>query len=289
MNFKKQIIEIEDCNVHSEIVNKSVKILKSALPSYVDFPLKYFLQNNESICLVLKTNKLVDTTFIKNIIANLQDIGIKSLQIHYFESCGKKIMGKGKNQLIFGEQKIQNSDGFFYTSKTFSQLIKKLYYNSLNSTSTFFEISENDLIIDLYCGIGISISIWENSGAQVFGIESNIEAVECAKLNTKNAEILIGSCTQRIPQLIKWLTDKNQNKKFYLYVNPPRTGLDAEILNWILIFKPQKIAYLSCSAGTLCKDLNILTEKDYTVIKITPFDFFPFSIHVETLVFLELN
>ncbi|MEZ5584571.1 MAG: hypothetical protein R3F37_19025 [Candidatus Competibacteraceae bacterium] len=73
-----------------------------------------------------------------------------------------------------------------------------------------------------------------------------------------------------------------------MYVNPPRTGLEPEILDWtIQEYRPARMAYLSCSAGTLHRDLMGLTTAGYAVERIIPYDFFPQTYHVETLVLLR--
>lgn len=73
-----------------------------------------------------------------------------------------------------------------------------------------------------------------------------------------------------------------------LYVNPPRTGLEPEILTWAIDeFRPERLAYLSCSAGTLSRDLRALTVAGYKVEALVPYDFFPQTHHVETLALLR--
>lgn len=52
-------------------------------------------------------------------------------------------------------------------------------------------------------------------------------------------------------------------------------------------YRPKRIAYLSCSAGTLRRDLEGLPVSGYRVVRIIPYDFFPQTYHVETLVLLE--
>lgn len=108
-------------------------------------------------------------------------------------------------------------------------------------------------------------------------------------MNANTSLILRGTCNDRIPQILDFI-EKNTNKKskIHLYINPPRTGLGVELAKTICIeLKPDKIAYLSCSQGTLAKDLNIFTNHECKVIKIKNFDFFPFTQHFESLVFLK--
>jgi 23S rRNA (uracil1939-C5)-methyltransferase len=73
-----------------------------------------------------------------------------------------------------------------------------------------------------------------------------------------------------------------------LYVNPPRTGLESEVLGWAVNeFRPERLAYLSCSAGTLSRDLSGLAGAGYAVEALHPYDFFPQTHHVETLALLR--
>jgi tRNA/tmRNA/rRNA uracil-C5-methylase (TrmA/RlmC/RlmD family) len=130
---------------------------------------------------------------------------------------------------------------------------------------------------------------WAGAGASVVGIESSAEAIGCAARNVPEALVLRGQCHTRIKQIDKIINENNfSDKRRLLYLNPPRTGLGEIVTDWILNeYRPGRIAYLSCSAGTLAKDLNKLTSEEYTVKKIIPYDFFPNTHHVETLVLIQ--
>ena len=79
-----------------------------------------------------------------------------------------------------------------------------------------------------------------------------------------------------------------ESGRFLVFANPPRLGLEPEVVHWLVdVGSPQRIAYLSCSAGTLARDLSVLCDAKYRVCEIQPYDFFPQTHHVETLVFLE--
>ena len=72
-------------------------------------------------------------------------------------------------------------------------------------------------------------------------------------------------------------------------MDPPRKGLDSSVVNLICTKKPIYIAYLSCNPTTLARDLNLfLNLGGYHLEKIIPYDFFPQTTHLETLVFLKL-
>ncbi|MBQ4535896.1 MAG: 23S rRNA (uracil(1939)-C(5))-methyltransferase RlmD [Clostridia bacterium] len=78
---------------------------------------------------------------------------------------------------------------------------------------------------------------------------------------------------------------KNNLEDFILVVDPPRAGLDKKFTAAVLNAKPEKIIYISCNPATLARDLKALSEC-YKISLIEPFDMFPQTKHVETLVVL---
>ena len=105
---------------------------------------------------------------------------------------------------------------------------------------------------------------------------------ECA-----SSPVLRGKCADRIPQLRAWTPATGTR---LLYLNPPRTGLEPAVLAWTTDeYRPERLAYLSCSAGTLSRDLAALVAAGYSVEALLPYDFFPQTHHVETLALLRRN
>jgi 23S rRNA (uracil1939-C5)-methyltransferase len=70
-------------------------------------------------------------------------------------------------------------------------------------------------------------------------------------------------------------------------VDPPRKGCDEICLSTMLGMRPERIVYISCDSATLARDLKILCEGGYKLDRIRPFDLFPHSGHVETVVQLS--
>ena len=69
-------------------------------------------------------------------------------------------------------------------------------------------------------------------------------------------------------------------------VDPPRTGLDQQLLETLLKVKPKRIVYVSCNPSTLAKDINVLAPQ-YNVEYIQPVDMFPQTSHCEAVALLE--
>ena len=123
---------------------------------------------------------------------------------------------------------------------------------------------------------------------EMYGVEIVKEATENAnnlkKINNlNNLTNKNGDCAKIIPELAKEL-----DGDFVIVVDPPRKGLDAKVVEAFISSKPKKIVYLSCDPATLARDLGLL--KDFYEIKmVQPYNMFPQTANVETLVELELK
>lgn len=288
----ERVIPIETCPVQAEQVNRSIRIISNILPPPEKFPLAYFMQSGAQKTLVCKCRELPDLSWLgEELKTELAMAGTEGLWLHLNPATGKKIIGKGGWYLIFGKPRSYSTDGFIYGPLSFQQVLPELYNNSLTTASEFLNPSAETATIDLYCGTGKTLKTWTEAGSSAIGVELGGEAIECAVENAPGAILLRGTCAQRIPQLDGFVESARENgKEILLYANPPRTGLEIKISKWIAEkLRPVRFAYLSCSAGTLYRDLTILTEHGFSVKSIIPYDFFPQTLHVETLALLTFK
>ena len=161
---------------------------------------------------------------------------------------------------------------------------------ALRESVEFFELSSQDLVLDLYCGLGISVEKWVEKGAKSVGVDLIGEAIRCAQFRVP-ALFFQGRVSERLQQLKEAINTWRALKgggRLLIFANPPRSGLEPEVLTWINREAiPSKLVYLSCSAGTLGRDLSALSA--YGLKRIIPYDFFPQTYHVEALACLELD
>lgn len=289
---RDELIAIPHCPIHSKRVRSAMALLAEALPPYPAFPVAYYVQSGAQIVVVAKTNRLPDPDWASDLLWDgLQKNGVEGLWLHLHPSAGKRIFSKNSWHLIRGKSRSLDQDGLLYGPAAFHQLIPALYQEASDEAEKFLSPCEKDIVIDLYCGTGSTLKRWTDHGAEAAGVELGGEAVSCALNNAPLAHVLRGSCKMRIPQLSLWSKEKTcSDSKRLLYANPPRTGLETEVIEWITEeYQPEKMAYLSCSAGTLCKNLDSLCNAGYRVESIHPYDFFPRTCHVETLVLLKQN
>lgn len=145
------------------------------------------------------------------------------------------------------------------------------------------EISTKDRVLDAYCGVGTLSLILASQAKNVVGIEYIDKAIQDAKNNAKrngisNAQFLSGDAEKLIEEV---------GPIDVALINPPRKGCSPSFLEKLMNLSPRTIIYISCDPATLARDLAFLKVK-YQIIKAQPFDMFPQTAHVETVVQLIL-
>ena len=119
-----------------------------------------------------------------------------------------------------------------------------------------------------------------------YGIEIIKEATQNANElkqnnNLKNLININGDCTTELPKLV----EKLKNEDVIVTLDPPRKGCDKKVLEAIIDTNCDKIIYISCDPNSLARDLKILVESNkYKLVEVQPYDMFPNTKHVETLV-----
>lgn len=283
---RDELIPIPECPVHAESVRALARWLMRALPPRPLFPLAFLVQSGAQATLIVKTHRVASLAALDAVACEpLAACGLEGLWLHRHPAAGRRLFARSGWQLLWGQPRSRDAFGLTYGPTAFQQLIPDLYRQALDAAEAFLAPQAGESVADLYCGIGASLSRWSARGARVLGVELGGEAVECARLNAPQAEVLRGKCADRLPQLRDWMPSSGVR---LLYLNPPRTGLEPEVLAWTTEqFRPERLAYLSCSAGTLSRDLRGLTEAGYAVDALRPYDFFPQTHHVETLALLK--
>jgi 23S rRNA (uracil1939-C5)-methyltransferase len=85
---------------------------------------------------------------------------------------------------------------------------------------------------------------------------------------------------------LRWLLEQNDSASTALIIDPPATGLSAEMRRAILDAPPRTMIYVSCNPPTLARDIAELRER-FSVVSITPFDMFPQTAEIEAVVELR--
>ena len=148
------------------------------------------------------------------------------------------------------------------------------------------QITKDDLVLDLYCGVGTITLCMAKAAGKVIGVEVVPQAVEDAKDNAmrngiENAEFFCGDAGEAALAL-----EQQGIIPDVVVVDPPRKGLNADAIEAMAKMSPRRIVYVSCDPATLARDVALLKEKGYAVKNAQAADLFPRCSHVESIVCL---
>ena len=162
----------------------------------------------------------------------------------------------------------------------------KLYEKALE----YAQLTGNEVVWDLYCGIGTISLFLAQKAKRVYGVEIVPQAIEDAKINSKinklnNAEFYVGAAEDVMPA--KYKESAGTMKADVICVDPPRKGCEESLLDTVVAMEPKRIVYVSCDPATLARDVKYLEEKCYKLERVCPVDQFGHTGHVETVCLLS--
>ncbi|MCQ2609588.1 MAG: 23S rRNA (uracil(1939)-C(5))-methyltransferase RlmD [Lachnospiraceae bacterium] len=224
---------------------------------------------------------------------------IKTITLNVNTKNNNVILGD-KNFLLYGKGYIEDEllgVKYHISPESFYQVNNKMTEKLYDTVIGFGDFDKEEKVLDMYCGIGTISLIVANNVKKVLGIEVVDRAVQNAKENAsindiKNAEFMTLDASK---------LKKSKDSDDYIdilddiydtiIVDPPRKGLDNATVEYIKKVAPKKVVYVSCDPSTLSRDLDILTHDGdirYTIKKIKCVDMFPYTMHVETVVLLNI-
>ena len=189
----------------------------------------------------------------------------------------KKIKTIGKDHLIYKlkDKSFKVSKDDFYQVNDYQ--IENLYENARNY------LEKDKKLLDLFCGSGIS-SIALNDD-KIVGIEINKSAIKDAKENARRNNL---ENYKFIDKNAKYIDQRfiEKEKIQTVTVDPPRAGLDKEIIKTLAKTKIKNIIYISCNPQTLARDIKRFMDRGYELREIKAVDMFPQTMHVESVVLM---
>jgi 23S rRNA (uracil1939-C5)-methyltransferase len=291
-----QLIDIDHCAVQHSQTTEAVNAVKKILED-LKIPI-YNEKSRKGIIRTIVTRVGVQSGELQVVLITTQkelpkqELIIEEIQkrLPNTKSIVQNINGQ-KTSLIFGDETnalagsefIQETLGdlqFELSARTFFQLNPTQTVKLYNEVKKAAALTGSEKIVDAYCGVG-TIGLWlADQAGEVRGMDIIPESIEDAKKNAKrhgftNTKYVPGKAEEVLPKWVKkgWKPD-------VVVVDPPRTGLDNQLLQTILQVQPEKLIYVSCNPSTLAKDIQTLSSK-YEVKYIQPVDMFPQTAHVE--------
>ena len=238
-----------------------------------------------------------------------------SLYLNFNDNDTNVILGK-EFRLVHGsgffeaeEQGIRYEAGPVTFLQVNENVRAKLYKDAVKSVTG----DGDEVIVDAYSGGGLLTAMLAKKAKRVYGIELEEEAVRCADaLKEKNALLNMTNICGKVEEKLPSVLEKEKGEKLRLILDPPRAGIARSVVKALLESGIPKLTLISCNPATLARDLGILTgrliENDkgelvknpaytelldnetlsgyYEIERIQPYDMFPQTKHVESVVCL---
>ncbi|MDT2633432.1 23S rRNA (uracil(1939)-C(5))-methyltransferase RlmD [Enterococcus dongliensis] len=297
-----QLVPLKDCLVQEETTQKVINTVTNLLTKY-DVPIyderinagilrtlmvRIGIETGEvQVVLVTKTKKIPKVNpLIREITQRLPEV--VSIMQNIQDKKTSVIMGDETIHL-WGKEVINekiDEVSFELSPRAFFQLnpqqTKVLYQEAVNA----LDLSTPKTIVDAYCGVGtIGLSLAKRA-KEVRGMDIISQAIDDAKknaeaMNLTNTHYEVGTAESLLP---KWL--KEGFSPDAIVVDPPRTGLDDQLLKAIQASPSPQMVYISCNVSTLARDLVSLS-KIYHVDYLQSVDMFPQTARCEVVVKLS--
>ncbi len=315
-----RVIPIETCCINPSWTEKIIQSVKQYMR---EFNLTGYVESTFAGDIREVTVKDVRGNLIITIVSVKDDLPGKSRMVEIFKENLKSVfslylnINKTQTNVIYGDEFILLHGKPDYIGKlrgikykigvrSFMQVNDEVCTKLYTAVRDAVNPDENTIVVDAYSGAGLMTAMLAVGAYKTYGIEIVPEAVECANelavMNDLQEKIINyqGKCEEILPDIIE--KEKQSNKKISLVLDPPRKGCDRKVIESIIHNFIDKIVYVSCMPSTLARDVGLLCgtleytddgikkadnpKIRYDVEFVRPFDMFPQTKHVETVVCL---
>lgn len=277
--YSNKMVKIEDCLIANKKISKNLSKIEEISR---DINQK-FAAIIEEMSIRASENKI-----LLNLQGNFDNKSIAYIKEKYSNSTysinlliGRDLItisGEGYLDYKIGQKEFKISTNDFYQVNDYQ--IENLYKIAREF------LDQNQKLLDLYCGSATSsMSINDD---HIVGVEINKNAIKDAKENAKRNKLKDYKFIAKNAKFI----DSNFIKKEKINavtVDPPRAGLDKEVVKTIADAGIEKIVYISCNPQTLARDIKRFMDRGYKLEKMKAVDMFPQTMHVETVVLMTRN
>jgi 23S rRNA (uracil1939-C5)-methyltransferase len=194
------------------------------------------------------------------------------VSINFLLSDNEPVNLIGSSNVIYtvrGRRFRVTAGGFFQVNLPQAETLVDLVLQKL-------DLQGGEAVLDLYAGVGLFTAFIAERAELVTSVESYPPAVTDADENLAdldNVDLIEGNVEDVLPEI----------DGFYdaAVIDPPRTGVEPEVLDLLDELGPRNIVYVSCEPATLARDAQRLTAKGYRLVDVQPVDMFPQTYHIE--------
>ncbi len=277
----KDIVNLSTCHLADSTINDVLQVFKTYVNAHACAHIRNLvirsIEGQILVGVVTKTH--IDLNDLFSILAkNFNNVGLYQIVNSRNDSVvlsGKVFhVGGIKNIKItsFGLNYFVDLLGFHQTN---IEIQNKLYDKVLSY------INPNSVVINGFSGQGLLTAILATKAKSVIGIEINPSSHKSAEILKQSNKIsnMKNICGDFFKHFKKEMKHANT-----IILDPTKKGCGKDIMNEII--GVENIIYISCNPIALSKDLNAI-KNSYIIEEIVPFDMFPNTINVETLVKLK--
>ena len=264
LNNTHNIIEIDECLIANPAINECINYIKNF--NIINGNVIIRCNQNEEILIIIESqdNLTIDIELLK------KKIKLVGIIINNKTFYGKNYLFERINNILF---KV-SYDSFFQVNPSVASKLFQIVKDN---------ISLNDKVLDLYCGVGTLSLNAASKALSVTGIEIVPNAILNAMFNASlndlsNVHFVLNDVSDAITKI---KLDFNK-----VIVDPPRAGLTKETIDILLKINPTSIIYVSCDPQTLVRDYKLLSDT-YEIEKSYILDMFSYTYHVETVLILK--
>ena len=300
-NVFDKVLDVDECYLQSELSNKILNMTRKFFKDRSIFPYSTKTHSGFLRNLVIKTSHHSDNLMVNLVTSSVDELLMKEyVDLLIAEIPGVSTIVNNINlkkaavatgdyeNVLFGSGFITDSIGkykFRISANSFFQTntlqAEKLYQTAMD----FADLTGNEIVYDLYSGAGtISIFVSGNS-KNVFAFESVESAVTDAEENKKINEIKNVQFikTDLYKSFIPLIEENNIPPPDVIIVDPPRNGMHQKTVEDVIKMNPGKVVYVSCNPATQVRDIKLLINGGFKLIKIQPVDMFPHTYHIENV------
>ena len=201
-----------------------------------------------------------------------------------------KLFNGKQTDVLFGSGNITDilcGEKFLLSPSSFYQINRDQTENLYRKAIELAQLSKDDSVLDAYCGIGTIGIVASRKAKEVHAVELNPAAIRDAKKNAAlNGVTNIRFTAADSKDYARQLADDGV-KIDVAFIDPPRAGCTASFLNALSKLSPKRIVYISCNPETQARDIRVLGRLGYRAKVCYPFEMFPHTGHIESVVLLR--